>query len=222
MGESANEIEVFKSEMKALFHMSDLGMLSYYLGIEVKQGRCSIELCQTAYAKKLQPVFDTNGDAPEAFQAEHFMTIDAMMYRSLIGSLWYLVYAWPDLAFAMGYLIRFMEELKHEHMTAMRRLLQYVPGTINYDLAHTRSDAELCLVGYSHSDMEGDVDDRKSTTGIIFFLGGNPVSWQSRKQRMVALSSCKAEYITGTAAACQGVWLGRLLGDVLGAKTTPP
>jgi hypothetical protein len=61
--------------------------------------------------------------------------------------------------------------------------------------------------------MAGDVDTRKSTTGVFFFLGDNPVSWQSQKQKVVALSSCEAEYIAATTAVCQGIWLARLLGD---------
>jgi hypothetical protein len=69
------------------------------------------------------------------------------------------------------------------------------------------------LKGFSDSDMAGDVDTRKSTTGVFFFLGDNPVSWQSQKQKVVALSSCEAEYIAATTAACQGIWLARLLGD---------
>ncbi|WVZ88956.1 hypothetical protein U9M48_035423 [Paspalum notatum var. saurae] len=76
--------------------------------------------------------------------------------------------------------------------------------------------------GVQFTDMAGDLDGRKSTSGIIFFLNGNPVTWQSQKQRVVALSSCEAEYIAGALAACQGVWLGRLLADVQGAKSSPP
>ena len=77
------------------------------------------------------------------------------------------------------------------------------------------------LVGYSDSDMAGDVDDRKSTSGVLFFLGKSPVSWQSAKQKVVALSSCEAEYIAATMAASQGVWLSRLLADLTGEEETP-
>jgi hypothetical protein len=70
--------------------------------------------------------------------------------------------------------------------------------------------------------LAGDVDDRKSTTGIIFYLGANPVSWLSQKQRVVAPSSCEAEFIAGAAAACQATWLGRLIEDVTGKKASPP
>jgi hypothetical protein len=72
-----------------------------------------------------------------------------------------------------------MENPRQEHMAAMKHLLRYVAGTIDYGLAYTRSDADLALVGYSDSDMAGDIDDRKSTSGMIYFLDNNPVTWQS-------------------------------------------
>ena len=210
--------------------MSDLGVLSYYLGIEVRQGRRGIELPQAAYAKKILDKAGMGACNPCATPMEPRLklskqstspAVDATEYRSLIGSLRYLMNTRPDMAFAVGYLSRFMEDPRQEHMAAMKHLLRYVAGTIDYGLAYT-SNAELNLVGYSDSDMAGDVDDRKSTSGILYFLDGNPVAWQSQKQRVVALSSCEAEYIAGAAAACQGVWLRRLLQDVVGAGVTSP
>jgi hypothetical protein len=70
------------------------------------------------------------------------------------------------------------------------------------------------LIGYFDSDHAGDQDDRKSTSGAFFFLGNSPISWQSQKQKIVALSSYEAEYVAGTSAVCQGIWLARLLGDL--------
>jgi hypothetical protein len=70
-------------------------------------------------------------------------------------------------------------------------------------------------VGYSDADMAGDLDDRKSTMGCLFFLNGCPVAWQSVKQQSIALSSCEAEYMAATTAACQAAWLRRLLGELL-------
>jgi hypothetical protein len=70
-------------------------------------------------------------------------------------------------------------------------------------------------VGYSDADLAGDLDDRKSTTGSLFLINGCPVSWQSVKQKTVALSSCEAEYMAATATACQAAWLRRLLGELL-------
>ena len=74
------------------------------------------------------------------------------------------------------------------------------------------------LLGYSDSDLAGDIDDRKSTSGVAYFLGGSIVSWLSQKQKVVALSSREAEYIATATAVCQGVCLGRLLGDLTGKE----
>jgi hypothetical protein len=80
---------------------------------------------------------------------------------------------------------------------------------------YTKGEAGLKLHGYSDSDHAGDIDDRKSTSGMVFYLGCNPISWCSQKQKVVALSSCEAEYIAASTAACQGLWLGRLLIDLM-------
>lgn len=74
-------------------------------------------------------------------------------------------------------------------------------------------------MGFSDSDMAGDIDDRKSTSGVIYFLSDNPITWQSSKQKVVALSSCEAEYTAASAAACQGVWLARPMAELLGSKS---
>jgi hypothetical protein len=106
-------------------------------------------------------------------------------------------------------------------LTAVKHLLRYIAGTIDHGLLYSKHDGDnLSLKGYS--DLGGDVDDRKSTTGTIFFLGRKPVSWQSQKQRVVALSSCEAEYIAGAGAACRAMWLSRLLRDVIGTEVEVP
>jgi hypothetical protein len=187
-GKSGDNINAFKVEMKTLFRMSDLGVLSYYLGIEVRQGWRGVELSQAAYAKKVLYKAGMNACNPCTTPMETRLklskqstspAVNTTEYRSLIGSLRYLMNTRPDLAFAVGYLSRFMENPRQEHMAAMKHLLRYVAGTIDYGLAYTRSDADLALVGYSDSDMAGDIDDRKSTSGMIYFLDNNPVTWQS-------------------------------------------
>jgi hypothetical protein len=77
-------------------------------------------------------------------------------------------------------------------------------------------------MGYSDSDFAGGVKDKRSTSGIIFFLGNKPVSWQLQKQGGVSMSTCQAEYIAGSAASCQAVWLKRLMEDVTGVSPRPP
>jgi hypothetical protein len=120
------------------------------------------------------------------------------------------------LAFAVGYVSRFMQRPTMEHQQAVKRILRYVAGTSDYGLHYPRCPGAAHFIGYSDSDHAGDIDTSKSTSGTLFFLGKCPISWQSVKQQVVALSSCEAEYIAATTAATQALWLARLLGDLLG------
>ena len=98
----------------------------------------------------------------------------------------------------------------------MKHLLRYIVGTRGLGCCYARQESKAKLVGYSDADMAGDVDDRKSTSGMLYFFGRSPVSWQSTKQKIVVLSSCEAEYVAATNAACHGVWLKRLYEELLG------
>jgi hypothetical protein len=114
-----------------------------------------------------------------------------------------------------------MEAPHEEHLVIMKCVLRYVARTRDHGLHYNRKKGEtLRLFGYSDADMAGDIDTPKSTSGIIFFLGNSPITWQSAKQKVIALSSCEAEYITVAVAACQGVKLSWLLNDLVGAECT--
>jgi len=111
-------------------------------------------------------------------------SVDAIEYRSVIGSLSYLCNSRPDLAYSVGYLSRFMEAPRQEHFAAMKRVLRYVAGTQQWWLHYHPGKKNVGvpkLLGYSDSDLAGDVNDRKSTGGLIFFLAGGPIAWQSTK-----------------------------------------
>jgi hypothetical protein len=150
-------------------------------------------------------------------------TVDPTECRSLIGSLTYLVHMRPDLTFSVCYLSRFMEEPRQEHIVAVKRVLHYNAGMTEFALIYPRSSGgSMELLGYSDSDLAGDVDDSKSMSRAIFFLDEGSVTWSMQKQRVVALSSCKAEYIAGTGVTCQAVWLQRLLEEIMGAKLSSP
>jgi hypothetical protein len=148
--------------------------------------------------------------------------VDKTMYRSIVGSLRYLVHTRPDIAFAVGYVSRFMEAPTTEHWSTIKHLLRYIARTKTHKCVYRHGKGTLELIGYSDADHAGDSDDRKSTSAVVFFLGQSPVSWQSQKQRVVALLSCEAEYIAGATAACQGVWLSHLLIDLLNTKVIAP
>jgi hypothetical protein len=104
---------------------------------------------------------------------------DATEYRSIVGSLRYLVHTRPDIAYSVGYVSRFMEEPTTEHLAAVKRILRYIAGTRHFGCQYRRSSGHAALVGFSDSDMAGDVDTRKSTTGVLFFFGQSLISWQS-------------------------------------------
>ncbi|KAK3133758.1 hypothetical protein QOZ80_6AG0540590 [Eleusine coracana subsp. coracana] len=227
------DINAFKKEMTSLFRMSDLGLLSYYLGIEVKQGKDGIRLCQSAYVQKLlekggmadcKPAQSPMEDRLKLSKKSTTAAVDATRYRSLVGGLRYLVHTRPNLAFAVGYVSRFMEDPREDHLIAVKLILRYIAGTREYGIVYNKEggEEELKLTGFSDSDMAGDIDDRKSTTGVLFCLGHSRISWQAQKQRVVALSTCEAEYIAAATAACQDVWLHRLLCELTGEELQAP
>ena len=97
----------------------------------------------------------------------------------------------------------------------MKRIGRYIAGTLGYGVKLKKGDgAELSLLGYTDSDCSGDLVHRKSTSGILFFQGMNPVTWSSQKQKVMALSSCEAEYVAAALGACQDVWLSMLIADI--------
>lgn len=132
-----------------------------------------------------------------------------------------MVHTRPDIAFSVGMVSRFMERPTALHMSAVKRILRYVKGTLEYGLVYTRGKGNYLLAGYSDSDLGGDVEDRKNTGGMAFYLDESLITWVSQKQRCVALSSCDAEFMAATAAACQGVWLGNLLSQITDVKCFP-
>lgn len=200
-GSNSSGIQKFKKEMTELFKMSDLGLLHYYLGIEVKQQVDGISLSQSNYAAKILEKAGMSDCNPCKIPKEPRLKlsmestsppVDATMYRSLVGSLRYLINTRPDLAFSVGYVSRFMEEPHEDHLAAVKHILRYIARTCGWGLFYARKrNEQSSLTGFSDSDLAGDFDSRKSTSGIIFFLGDSPVSWQSAKQKAVALQVVK-------------------------------
>jgi hypothetical protein len=230
-GSSSSSIKKFKGQMAKIFRMSDLGLLSYYLGIEVKQDSKGITLSQSSYAKKILEkggLLECNPcDVPmqaklKLKKESDSLSVDSTEYKSLVGSLRYLVNTRPDLAFSVGYVSRYMEEPHEEHLAAVKYILRFIAGTADKGLFYPRKEEGDQLLGYSDSDLARDLDSRKSTSRVLFFLGRSPISWQSTKQRVVALSSCEAEYIAAATAACQGIWLARLLSELKDAEVQVP
>jgi hypothetical protein len=98
-----------------------------------------------------------------------------------MGSLRYLVHTHPYISFDVGFLSRFMEDPRQTHLDAVKHLLRYIAGTWNFGIRYSKQEGAGSLLGYGDSDFAGDKEDRRSTTGIVFFLGNKPISWQSQK-----------------------------------------
>jgi len=139
--------------------------------------------------------------------------VDPTMYKQLVGSLRYLCNNRPDLSFVVGLISRFINNPKKSHLTAAKRILRYVKGTLEYGILFPRKTDQRTM-GYSDSDWRGDKTNRRRTIGYLFKFLGAPISLCSKKKPVVALSSCEAEYIAGSYAACQAIWLDSLLDEL--------
>ncbi|XP_066316045.1 uncharacterized mitochondrial protein AtMg00810-like [Miscanthus floridulus] len=197
--------------MAAHFRMSYLGALSYYLGIEVRQGKEALMLSQSAYASKLleqsdmaecKPCVATMEERLKLMKASTAAKVDTTLYRSIVGGLRYLVHMRPDIAFVVGYVSRFMEDPQEDYWATVKRLLRYVKGTVDQVIVFSKtSRSRLQLIVFSNADMAGDIDGQRSTSDVLVFLGSAPISWLSLKQKVVALSTCEAEYVAAATAA---------------------
>ncbi|XP_070664639.1 secreted RxLR effector protein 161-like [Malus domestica] len=111
---------------------------------------------------------------------------------------------------------RYMERPTEMYLNAAKRILRYVKGTINYEVFYN-SQGGSDFVGFTDSDYAGDIDDRKSTSGHVFMINSGAITWSSKKQQIVTLSTTEAELMAATSCACQAIWLRRML-EALGDK----
>ncbi|XP_022869102.1 uncharacterized protein LOC111388579 [Olea europaea var. sylvestris] len=161
------------------FEMTDLGVMKYFLGIQVKQSKGEIFISQEKYTE----------DLLKKFHMENCKSISTPMAAN----------DKPDIVQAVSMISRFMNEASQLHFAAAKRVVRYLQGTKKIGIKYVKEN-ESKLIGYSDSDWGGSLDDRKSTSGYLFCLGTNVVSWSSKKQKIVALSSAEAENIAATDA----------------------
>nr|GEX28890.1 ribonuclease H-like domain, reverse transcriptase, RNA-dependent DNA polymerase [Tanacetum cinerariifolium] len=194
-GTPRKELEVFKSQMEEKFEMSDLGLLAYHLKIEVTQTRREITIKQTGYINKIlkeTSMTDSNDTKipmdpdTKLVKVDDGNSVDATYYRSLIG-IRYLLHTRPDLSYSVGLLSRFMQDPKDHHLKEV-------------------NDSSYGI----------NTDQGKGTTRIVFYFRESPITWCTQKQPTVALSSCESEFMAAIGAACQALWLKRLLSELTG------
>ena len=212
----------FKKSMMDEFEMSDLGVMHYFLGLEVVQSDDGIFVSQKKYVGEILDRFQMKMCNPVTTPTEYGLKllknpegrkVDSTFYKQIVGSLMYLTATRPDIMYAVSLISRFMECPTEIHLLAAKRILRYLQGTRDFGLFYKRSEKSN-LFGFTDSDYAGDPDDRKSTSGYAFMFGTGAVSWSSKKQPIVTLSSTEAEFVAATACACQAIWLRRILEEL--------
>lgn len=221
-GNNAWLVEDFKQEMMKVFEMTDLGLMTFFLGMEIKQAEHEVFICQKKYAKKILKKFKLEeckevstpmNQKEKLCEEDGADKVDEGYFRSLIGCLMYLTATCPDILNVVSILSRFMHCASELHLKAAKRVIRYVKSTSDFGVKFTRSK-EFKLVGFSDSDWGGSIDDMRSTSGYCLTLGSSIFSWSSKKQETVAQSTAEAEFVAATAAVNQALWLRKILMDL--------
>ena len=232
-GLNKDRIQKLKAQLAREFEMKDMGPANKILGMQIHRDRNNrkIWLSQKNYLKKILRRFNMQDcksistPLPVNFKLSSSMCpnyeaerkeMSRVPYASAVGSLMFaMICTRPDIAQAVGAVSRYMANPGGKHWIAVKRILRYIRGTSDVALCYGRS--EFTVRGYVDSDFAGDLDKRKSTTGYVFTLAGAAVSWVSKLQTVVALSTTEAEYMAATQACKEAIWIQRLL-EELGYK----
>lgn len=216
-----------KHRVGSEFDVVDKGPVDYFLGMEVvrdKEKSC-ITISQRQFILNLLENFnmhhtrscstplDPGQNFKKCSDCSGCVKVDARLYQSLIGSLMYLgIASRPDIVHSVTKLAQFNIDPHREHMNAAKHLLRYLNNTINFKLTFRKTG--LRLKAYADADWASGSDDRRSFTGFAFFLAGAAITWESRKQQTVALSSTEAEYMALSSASKEAVYLRRFIQEL--------
>jgi hypothetical protein len=202
-----------------------MGELKFFLGFQIKQLKEGTFLYQTKYTQDILKKFGMENAKPTKTHMatnghldlnQEGKSVDQKLYRSKIGSLLYLCASRPDIMLSVCICARFQANPKEYHLMAVNKILRYLIHTPNHGLWYPKGST-FDLLGYSDSDYAGYKVDRKSTTGTCQFLGWSLVSWNSKKQNSVSLSTAEAEYIAASACCVQLLWIRQTL-ETLGVS----
>ena len=226
VAKSMATIDRDKAALKRAYEMTDLGEISWILGMHVSRDRAAgrISISQEKYSRETLTRFAKESIRPistPTLANEHLRKItvaeiEPKTYQSALGALMYpMLGSRPDLAYTVAALGRHAATPGPDHQRALDRAFRYLQATINRRLVFQRgAPSGNTLQGFVDADWASDVNDRKSTSGYVFMLGGAAISWSSKKQAAVALSSTEAEYIAAAHAAKEALWLRRLLTEL--------
>jgi hypothetical protein len=235
VGNNMDVIKEVKSQLSSKFDMKDLGAANFILGMEIKRDRANRKLWlnQRKYVETILQRFNMHGSKPVKVPIpigvklstdqcpktqEEEEDMSHVPYASAVGSLMYaMVCTRPDIAHAVGVLSRYMSKPGKEHWTTVKRVFRYLRGTTSYGLCYQGRpglDRVVDIHGFVDADWAGDLDRRRSTSGYVFNLFGGAISWMSKRQAVVALSTTEAEYMAATHASKEAVWLQRLCSGI--------
>ena len=181
-------------------------------GIFISQQKYIIDLLKET-GKGCKPVCTPVDPSLKLGNAEEDVAVDKEMYQRLVGRLIYLSHTRPDIAYGVSLISQFMHSPKQVHLQAAHRILQYLKGTPGRGILFKRN-GNINLEVYTDADYAGSIADRRSTTGYCTFLGGNLVTWRSKKQSVVARSSAEAEFRAMAQGICELLWLKIILEDL--------
>jgi hypothetical protein len=225
---NSKQTEQLKRVLSSKFKIKDLGPVKCYLGMRINVDKQNnvITVDQQKYIEQILSKFQMSNCKDIDTPIECKLKIDKsekcdpnIPYQRLIGSLMYLaILTRPDISFAVSYLSQFNNAYNETHWNYAIRVLKYLQKTKMYHLKYSNEDVEL--VGFADADWASDMLDRKSYTGFCFVMSGSVISWQSRKQRTVALSSTEAEYMALSEASREVVYLRNLIYELTGKLNT--
>ena len=221
MASSADLLRRTITSLQQEFSLKDLGALHQFLGMQVQrvgsdlflsQRQYMIEILERAGMADCKPCA-TPVDLNPKLSADGAPVSDPTDFRSLAGALQYLTFTRPDISYAVQQVYLHMHDPREPHLTALKRILRYVRGTLHMGL-FLRPSSQSDLVVYSDADWAGCPDTRKSTSGYAVFLGDNLISWSSKRQNTVSRSSAEAEYRAVANAVAEATWLRQLLSEL--------
>ncbi|XP_075077415.1 uncharacterized protein LOC142164131 [Nicotiana tabacum] len=202
---SANSLlcKEFANLMQSEFEMSMMEELTFFLGLQIQQSEEGTLICQPKYTKEFIQKFGMSSakaiDTPMSPSINHDKDekgnpVDETKYRGMIGSLLYLIASRPNIMFSVCKCVRFKSFPKESHLTTVKRIIRYLIGIVSYGPWYPRSN-NFKLEGFLDADLAGDKEDMKRTSGTCQLLGKSLISWNSKKQGSVTLSTTEADAI---------------------------
>ncbi len=221
-----NKLLQIKGELSQKFEMKDLGELHFFLGMEVERNRDErlLRINQIKYLKVILKRFRMEECKPIGVPLDPKAKLQrnangndeskGFPYQQAVGSLMYaMLCTRPDLAYPISVLSQHMANPIMEHWMAVKRIFRYLQGTLQMKLQFGATPSKEVL-GYCDADWGGDLEDRRSTTGFVFMIGGGAISWSSKQQPTIALSTTEAEYMANMQATKEAIWITKLMIDL--------